>query len=108
MAAMALSSVACTTGQARTVLRAANNAIGELRDIPEVPPTDLEAMQVALHGVETSLEEPGRADFWVQAFMDTAVSVIATLEAHGISVPKWIVIAIHATGVFCQEVCALF
>lgn len=108
IATIALSGVACTTGQARAVLRAAHSAVGELRDIEEIAPTDLDAMQVALHGVELSLEEPGRADFWVQAFMDTAASVISSLEAHGVSVPKWVAIAIHATGVFCEGMCKLF
>lgn len=99
---------ACTTGQARTVLRAANNAIDELRTIEQIEGTDIDAMQVALTGVEMSLEEPGEADRWVTTFLRTAAGVIATLEERDINVPAWVMIALQSVEIFCRGICALW
>lgn len=106
-AMIALLAAGCTTGQARTILRSANHAVDGLREIDEIRDSDIDAMQTALSGVEISLESPGTPDFWVDAFLRAAASVITSLEGYGIDVPSWIMVALQSVGVFCKGICTL-
>ena len=102
-----LSAVACTTGQARSILQGARDAVGELADMPHVQPQDVIAMQVALDGASAITVDKDQHDVWIEAFANTANRVVDALEAHGVEVPGWISVAIKAAAALCHGICAI-
>jgi len=106
-AALAVLAGGCSGLQARSILSTAGDAVLHLSMLDGVEPEDTVVMATALDNAADLTADPKSVDLWVRTFQTTSEAVLASLEAHDVDVPEWIIVAIRMVGSLCQSLCAL-